>query len=141
MAVAVIAAAAWWTARPSGYATPGECLDAYYDASSAGDAVRYLGCLAEPLRTETRRRFAGDADLVPAVRSGAAGLKNRVQQGDGAADGADRIVEVEEVRIPGIRRVRFRLRLTGGSWLIAAIETGPEAPADVPYGTHMSKVP
>jgi hypothetical protein len=131
----------WWTAHRSGYGTPGECLDAYYDALSAGDPGRHLGCLAEPLRTETRRRFAGNTDPAQALQRGAADLKNRVQQGNGTADGANRIVDVDEVRIGGIRRVRFRLRQNGGSWLIAAIDTGTQAPAEVPYGTHISKGP
>jgi hypothetical protein len=141
LVAALTAGAVWWAGRRSGYATPGECLDAYYDARSAGDTARFLGCLAEPLRTETRRRFGGDADLARALRSGAADLKNRVQQGDATADGADRIVDIEEVRTPGIRRVRFRLQSAGGAWLIGAIDTGPETPADVPYGTHISKGP
>jgi hypothetical protein len=139
LAVALIAAAAKWVLPRAGHATPGNCVEAYYEACLAGDTTRYLSCLGEPLRTETRGRFAGASDLATALRHGTADLKNWVRQGDGAAEGADHILEVEEVRTPGVRRVRFRLRQVNGSWLIFSIETGPETPAAVPYGIHISK--
>jgi hypothetical protein len=141
LAVVLAVAAVWWSQRRSGFASPGECLDAYYEALLSGDAAKYEACLGDDLRAETRRRYASDAELGSALRMGAADLKNYVRQGDGTTDGADRKVTVEEVRASGVRRVRFRLRPGGDTWRIVGIDRGPETPAAVPYGTHVSKVP
>src|SRR5690348_15577369 len=40
-----------------GFATPAECVEGYAAASKSGDVPRYLGCLAEPLRSRTRQQF------------------------------------------------------------------------------------
>jgi hypothetical protein len=140
LAIVLIVAAVWWTPRRTGHATPRACLDAYYEAWVAGDTTRYLACLGEPLATDTRRHWTSDAALGETLRTGAADLKNRVQHGDASGAGADCTVAVEEVRTSGVRRVQFRLRRVGGSWSIIGIDAGPEKPAAVPYGTHISKV-
>jgi hypothetical protein len=50
-------------------------------------------------------------------------------------------VNVDEVRIDGNRRIRFRLQRSENSWLIASVDPPKLVPAGIPYGTHVSKVP
>jgi hypothetical protein len=132
-----------WLARrdaaaPAGFPTPSVCLDAYHDARRAGDAAAYLRCLGEPLLSE-EQRVAPDV-LAERLRREARPVKGWAQAGE-ESSGDAATVTIEEVRTTGTRQVRFGLRRDGGGWRVVAVDTGPERPAAVPYGTHIKDVP
>ena len=144
-ALGVLAAALYWSSRRAGpgYATPLACLDAYREACLAGDVDAYLRCLAEPLRSETAERFPDRAELAALLRRETAELKGWAAVEVEAApprDGAA-LVDVDQVRPDGLRRVRFHLTRSAGGWLITAIDPPRDVPADIPYGTHISETP
>ena len=121
--------------RPPGFATPAECLEAYAEASRAGDVEHYLGCLTEPLRSENR------PSATPAgLRRQTEGVKSWVQL-DPVVEGQAAHIDVDQVRRDGTRRVRFHLRRGGGGWLIAGIDPPKALATDIPYGTPIDQVP
>jgi hypothetical protein len=137
--VLVAAGGGLWLARRStapagGFSTPGECVDAYYAATRAGDVAAYLRCLGEPILAE-ERNASGDG-LVERLRRQAQSVKGWAQAGE-AVDGDRATVEIDEVRLTGTCRVRFGLRRGAGGWGVVAVDRGPERPAAVPYGTHI----
>ena len=123
--------------RPTGFATPADCLDAYRDASKDGDMARYLRCLGEPLRSEQQRTLDSDA------------LRRRLEDVKGwtrlepVIQELSAYVDVDQVRTSGTARVRFHLQRVdqGQGWLIVRVDAPKEVPAPVPYGTHVSEVP
>jgi hypothetical protein len=126
--------------RPTGrqgFATPGECLEAYRGASETGDAARYLRCLAEPLRSRTRQHFPEPERLAEALRQDMEGVKGWVVTSAPAVEGDTARAEVDVVRQDGVRRLRFHLERSGGGWLVAGVGSPQARPAAVPYGTHV----
>ena len=122
-----------------GYATPAACMEAYREAILAGDAPRFLDCLAEPLRSQHNGRCVDSVEMVGILKSKvhdvkAWGQSVQMQPGDSIA-----VVDVDEVRVHGTRRVRYRLEQTSRGWLIAEIGPPKDMPTEVPYGTHISK--
>lgn len=130
-----------WSQRRAGFATPAACLDAYREASLAGDTEKYCRCLAEPLRAEIQREHPDPQQLAESLRRAMRGVKTWVQRLDFPPDQSTVQVDVDEVRIEGNRRIRFRLERSGAGWLIADIAAPEAIPAGIPYGTHVSKVP
>src|SRR5262249_8180742 len=118
-----------------GFATPGECLDAYRDAGKDGDVARYLSCLGEPLRSEKRQSVRA-ADLVRGMEgvTGWGGDEPVIR--DGVAD-----VDVDLVRKTGTFRLSFRLQRADQGWVIVAVDGPRERPAPVPYGTLVGEGP
>jgi hypothetical protein len=123
-----------------GFATPGECLDAYAAARQDGDAEGYLHCLVEPLRQALRERYPDPEGLSGALREETAGVKGWVQASAPAVEGDVALAEVDEVRTDGVRRLHFRLERSGGGWLVAGVDAPRGRPAAVPYGTHVKDV-
>lgn len=141
LTLVVLALAVYWSPRPAGYATPTECLNAYWEAGQAGDVARYRSCLGEPLRSAMEQRFPDAAAWAEFLRASVKDIKSWVQLLDSQIQGPAARVDVEEVRLAGKRRLRFHLAHSGSGWLIVAIEQPQEVPALIPYGTHVSKVP
>jgi hypothetical protein len=122
-------------AGPTGFATPDACLEAYHQASLAGDVAGSLECLDEPLRLE-KKRSVTEAGL----RHETAGVKTWVQnQAVVGQTGAH--IDVEMVRSGDVRRVRFHFKQTGGGWRVAAIDPPVALPVKIRYGTHINEVP
>jgi hypothetical protein len=116
-------------ARPAGFATPADCLDAYREASLAGDVDGLLSCFAEPLRTRQK------AEVTAAgARRALAGVKNWTLR-DPEVHEAFATVDVELVRQSGKSLLRFHLRRDAGGWLITAIDPPKELKVKIPYGT------
>lgn len=135
LAVGVVAVALMWARPGGGFATPEDCLAAYYEACQAGDAARYRECLGEPLRSRSREWL----DEGPA---GAEALRRQAVRGwarDGAATpvGDEARVDVEEIRTGGIRRVQFQLRRSARGWLIIGVTPLEEKAPPYPYGTDV----
>src|SRR5262245_37762791 len=109
--VAALALAVRWSARsrPEGYRSPADCVDAYCNASKDGSAERYLDCLAEPLRSETGRRFADLGQLGEEyLRLGMQDVRSWAQHYQ-PATGSAAVIELEEVRDSSRRLTRFHL--------------------------------
>jgi hypothetical protein len=136
--LALLAGVIYWSARPRGFSTPGQCVEAYRDALAAGDQSRYMSCLAPPLRTqmqeEPEERFQANALRFKEH------IKGWRQSVESEQDSTAAVL-VNEVSVLGTVQRRYRLERSGSGWLIAAIEQGKEVPTPVPYGTHISKVP
>jgi len=129
-----------WSQRQAGFATPAACLDAYRDASPAGNVEKYWSCLAEPLRSEMQRQHPNSRELAESLRREMKAVKTWVQLLESDATVATVQVDVDEVRVDGNRRIRFHLQRSGSGWLIAGMEQPKIIPAGIPYGTHVSKV-
>jgi hypothetical protein len=121
--------------RPSGFATPADCLDAYRDASKDGDVARYLSCLGEPLRSE-KERALNRANLLRTMED----IKGWTRL-DPVVSQSAAYVDVDQVRTSGTARVRIHLQRYGGGWLIVSVDAPKDVPAPVRYGTHVSEVP
>src|SRR3954471_23739588 len=136
---AVLAGAVAWSLRPrpTECRTPAECLEAYREACRAGDAARHRRCLREPLRSEVRHACPGDEALAAALRREARGVKGWVEVGPPDEQGGRTIVNVEEVRETGQRRLRFYLDRSPEGWLVVGVEKGAEQTPDVRYGTRV----
>jgi hypothetical protein len=125
----LLAALFWSRPHPeSGFATPGDCLDAYRDACKTGNVGRYLSCLAEPLRSDK-----GDA-TAEQIRKEMQDVKSWTQL-DPEIKHDSAIIDVDAVRRSGTRRIRFHLARSDGGWLITAIDAPRELPGGIPYGT------
>src|SRR6516162_6886274 len=124
----------WFPAR-KGFTIPNECLAAYYEACQSGQTVEFLDCLGEPLRSVTERRLAGAADASEVLRRQA--VKNWVLEGSRDCAESTALVDVEETRINGIQRVRFRLDQSGNGWRIVGITVLHEKRPPIPYGTDV----
>jgi hypothetical protein len=125
--------------RPTGCATPAECLEAYREACRAGDAARYRRCLGEPLRSEVRQNYPDDAALAEALRRETRGVKGWAEVGAPDEQGERTIASVEEVRATGQRRLRVYLDHSQAGWLIVRVERGPEQTPEVRYGTRVGE--
>ena len=135
-----LALAIYWSQRQSGFTTPAACLDAYREASRAGDVEKYRNCLAEPLRYETQRQYPDSKELAESLRREMRDVKTWVLLLESESAASTVQVDVDEVRIDGNRRIRFYLQRSGTGWLIAGREEPKRVPAGIPYGTHVSKV-
>jgi hypothetical protein len=62
-------------------------------------------------------------------------VANRETQADDEAI----LIDVDELRRRGGRRVQYRLEKRDGSWLIAAIGPGRDVPLNVPPGTPVTR--
>jgi hypothetical protein len=123
------------------FTTPEACLDAFRDAKSEGNAAAFLRCLDEPLRSEMRRKYGDERELGLAIRKEMKEVKSWAVKERPEARAEKGAALVEEVCASRIREVRVQLRRTGEGWLIAAIESGEERPASVPYGTAVGEEP
>jgi hypothetical protein len=130
-----------WMAGTRGFATPTECIEAYREASLAGDVPRYLDCLAEPLRARMLNRFADPQRLGMAIKEPMQDIKNWGQSVERTEGEPTAFVNVDEVRATGTRRVRYHLEQTGRGWLISAIDPPREVPTPIPFGTHIGEAP
>src|SRR5579871_1571906 len=125
--------------RRTGFATPATCLDAYREATLAGDLEHYWPCLGEPLCTQMKQQYPIPGDLATSLREEMKQVKTWVQFPH-AGDGGSKVqVDVDEVRPDGSQRVRFTLQRTAAGWIIVAIDRPKVVPAGIPYGTHVSK--
>jgi hypothetical protein len=120
---------------PQGFTTPGDCLDAYRDASKDGDVARYLSCLGEPLRS-AKQQSVSAADLIREMDGVKGWSRHEPVIRDRTAD-----VEVDLVRKTGIFRLGFRLQRAEYGWLIVALDGPHERPSQVPYGTPVGEGP
>jgi hypothetical protein len=129
------------------FASPEDCLGAYYEACQAGDLEPYLRCWAAPFRSEIRQELGGRDHSAELLRQKA--VKNWVVVAEPAAGlqtsdfelrtraEVPASVLVDEVRPAGIKRVRFQLELNSGSWLITGIVPVAERQPPVPFGTEV----
>lgn len=122
LALALSAAARFW----GGYASPEACLEALTTAACKGDAEGYLGCLAEPLRSDTRRRLADEESLAAWLRREWGGVQSTANTVDWSEPSTP-VGAVEAVRAENTRRYRIRFRESLGRWLIAGITQAGEA--------------
>ena len=116
-------------ARPAGFATPEDCLDAYWDASLAGDVPGLLKCFAEPLRSRQQAGLSSEG-----ARRQLKGVKNWTLR-DPVVQDAAATVDVELVRQNSKSLLRFHLRRGAGGWLISGIDPPKELPPGIPYET------
>jgi hypothetical protein len=137
----LLALAGFWSLQPVRFATPATCLDAYREASRAGNVEDYLTCLAEPLRAKIQRQHTDPEKFAELLRQEMKDLKTWVQLPASESAGSTVQVNVDEVRIDGNRRLRFRLERSQNGWLIVGIDPPKLVPAGIPYGTHVSRVP
>jgi hypothetical protein len=136
LAVALLVGAALWSQRRgAGFASPAECVEAYRDACSAGDAAKAMDCLDASLRGASERSVTPKA-----LRREMAGVVSWAQH-EPEVSGTTAHVDVDRGRRDGVQRVRFRLERGRGGWLIVGIDPPKEVPITIPYGTHVSKVP
>jgi hypothetical protein len=136
----LLALAVHWSQRPPRFATPAACLDAYREASRAGDVESYWSCLAEPLRFEIQQQYPDPKELARHLRSQMSDVKTWVQVLDSRSEDSTIQVDVDEVSLEGNRRIHFQLQWSGGGWLIASLTAPKGIPTSIPYGTHISKV-
>ena len=136
----LLALAVYWSQQRVGFATPAACLDAYREASLAGDVDKYRSCLTESLCAEIGRRHPYSRELAESLRQETKDVKTWVQLPDPASTGTTVQVDVDEVRIDGKRRIHFRLERFANGWLIVSIDRPRLVPTGIPYGTHVSKV-
>jgi hypothetical protein len=116
------------------FATPEDCIQAYAEACKDGNVPTYLGCLAEPLRSQRLQRAGGKALLAEALRLSMADVKSWTQVGPAAIDRTTARVEVEAVGAASTQRIRFRLERSGEGWLIVAVEPPRKAPTTFRFG-------
>jgi hypothetical protein len=116
-------------AGPAGFATPADCLDAYREASLAGDVTGLLSCLAEPLRSRHQAGLTAES-----ARRELKGVKNWTVR-DPVVNETTAAVDVELVRQGGKSLLRFHLRRGATGWLISGIDPPKELPVKIPYGT------
>jgi hypothetical protein len=133
---ALIACALWWSRRPTGYASPEACLDAFYQAARDGNTAAYLACLAEPLRSRRDSK-----DLATLLRPSAKELKNWVQISAPSSDERTAQIDVDERRPGGRLRVKYRLEKIDGYWYILDIGPARSLPEVMPYGTDVGATP
>jgi hypothetical protein len=136
-AAGLVAVALYRPTGGQGFATPGECVEAYRVASEKGDAGRYLRCLAGPLRSRTEQHFPDSGRLAEMLRQDMEGVKGWVVTSAPAVERDTARAEVDVVRQDGVRRLQFRLERAGGGWLVAGVSAPQARPAAVPYGTHV----
>jgi hypothetical protein len=141
MVLVLLALAVYWSQRPTRFATPAACLDAYREASRAGDVERYWSCLAEQLRFEIQQQYPDPKELARHLRSQMSDVKTWVQVLDSTSEDSTIQVDVDEVSLEANRRIHFQLQWSGGGWLIASMTAPKGIPTSIPYGTHISKVP
>lgn len=139
MVLILLPLAVYWSQKPTRFATPAACLDAYREASRAGDVERYSSCLAEPLRFEIQQQHPDSKELARHLCSQMRDVKTWVQVLDSTSEDSTIQVDVDEVRLEGNRRIHFQLQWSGGGWLIASVTTPKGIPTSIPYGTHISK--
>jgi hypothetical protein len=120
---------------PKGFATPGECLDVYREASRAGDVSRCLDCLDDALRAEKKCRLTAEK-----LRNDNVGVKSWTQV-DPVVQNAVAHIDVDEIRPGDARRVRYHFKKTRGGWRIAKIDPPAALPGLIPYGTPVDKAP
>jgi hypothetical protein len=141
ISLGLLGLAIYWSRWQVGFATPADCLDAYREASLAGDVEKYESCVAEPLRAEMRRQHPEPKELAEFLRQETKDVKTWVQVHDLRSAGSTVQVDVDEGRMDGYRRIRFRLQRFEKGWLIVGIDQPKLVPARIPFGTHVSKVP
>jgi hypothetical protein len=141
LTLGLLALAVHWAHTRTGFATPASCLDAYREASLAGDVERSWRCLALSLRADIQRRHPNPKELAESMRREMKDVKTWVQLPALVSEGSTVQVNVDEVRIDGNRSIRFRLQRSENGWLITGIDPPKLVPAGIPYGTHVSKVP
>ena len=139
LASGLLALAVYWSHRDRGFATPTDCLCAYYEACQDGDLTKYLSCLADPLRFELRRSVSDGGKLAALLRQQA--VKNWVVVAEQEGEKPLTSILIDEVRADSIRRVRFRLEHAGGSWVITAVDTLKEKRPPIRFGTDVRNVP
>lgn len=133
LTLAVLAAAVWWSLRPTGFATPSDCMDAYLEALQEGDVAKYTSCLGEPLRSQSQE--SSSSSLRAQMRE----VRSWVQH-EPVIEGPTATVDVDEVRLD-VRRVPFRLERTRKGWLIVGIGPPKEITPPVRPGTHVNEAP
>jgi hypothetical protein len=145
--VAILLLILYWT-KSSGsadgsapFATPEACLDAFRDARADGNGTAYLRCLAEPLRSETRGKYANEQELGLAIQSEMLGVKSWVVKDRPDSQSSKGTAMVEEGTASSIREMRLQLERSSDGWRIAAIEKVKERPASMPYGTVVGQEP
>ena len=131
----VLGGALLWSRSGSGFATPEDCLSAYYEACQAGDVSRYLACLGEPLRSRSRERLEEGSAGAEALRRLA--VRGWARDGSAKPAGEEARLDVEEIRTDGIRRVQFQLERSTRGWLIVALTSLEEKAPLYPYGTDV----
>jgi hypothetical protein len=114
---------------PQRFATPAECLEAYREASLAGDVAGYLECLDGPLRRDKERAATPDG-----VRRDLAGIKSWTEH-EPVAEGSTAHIDVDLTRLGDTRRIRFHFRRTAEGWRISAIALPAAVPTAERFGT------
>jgi hypothetical protein len=122
-----------------GFATPSDCLNAYYEACQDGNVPMYLSCLADPLCLELHQNFGDSEKAAIMLRQKA--VKNWVVVAKPASKPDVSSIVVDEVWADSIKRVRFQLGFTGSSWLIVAIDPLQDKQPPIRFGTDVRNVP
>jgi hypothetical protein len=130
----------WPNPASSGLATPRECVQAFFAAVKSANAVDYLKCLGEPLHGEMQRQFATPEALADYLRTQGQDLRNWTIE-EPQIEGAKAIVWAEQQFSTSQKRQKIVLQQTGNAWHIITLEKAQDMKSDVPYDTHVSKVP
>ena len=98
----------YWSQARTGFATPAACLDAYREATQDGDIDRFWACLAKPLSAEIKQQHPNLTELAESLRTEMNDVKAWVQRLESPSAQSSVQIDVDEVRIDGNRRVRYR---------------------------------
>ncbi len=109
--------------------TPEKCVTAFYEATVDQDKDRLQTFLSPALQNQTHQLIQEKANIQSLMNHGSMKNKDSV------------FVDMDEIRKEGTRRVRFQLEQAKGSWIITAIGSPKEIKLNVPFGTHVGKVP
>ena len=137
LTLALLGGAIYWSRIPAGYTTPADCLESYAEAVRQADAARLQKCLSEPLRSELQKRGTDAGGLAAALQKEAKDIKSWVQCLEQLTDESNAVIDVDEVRSSGTRRIRFHLERTRRGWLITAIDPPKDIPQTIPYAVHI----
>jgi hypothetical protein len=125
----------------SGFATPADCLEAYREACQNGDVSGYLGCLGEPLHTETRTRHSRNQELAETLRAEMSGVKSWVELPESVLTESTAEINVDIEGPRGLHRTRFNLEKSRAGWLIVAIGPPQKLSPPIGFGTHVGDAP
>ena len=117
--------------EPKGFAVPGDCVKAFYDATLSEDGDKAKACLSVELRKDVAKWIRNKAGLTSEVHNRDISETNETSA----------FVYWDEGRESGVQRIRYDLRKGNNGWLIVGISAPKKVPAVVNPGTKVSDVP
>jgi hypothetical protein len=137
LSIILLAVTLRWSRREIAYATPVDCVSAYYEACHGGNETQYRTCFADSIRSQFVQEPSNQNSFSNRRRQEI--VKNWVVVAESTGGNEDRSILVDEVRADGMRRLRFHLEYSKGSWLIRGIDTLGEQQPEVRFGTDVGK--